>query len=157
MPGAGKSTFGKKLAEATGINFFDLDDEIEKMTGVSIPKIFAEAGEEEFRILETYCLGMLIKLDEPSLIATGGGTPCFMDNMDTMNESGVTIYINTPMETVIERVSAKKHKRPLVQNMEDDEIYNSMMEMYENRRADYEKAQIITEADVDKVVAMLNQ
>ncbi|MEP2025618.1 shikimate kinase, partial [Reichenbachiella sp.] len=88
MPGSGKSTLGKELAEKLGRNFFDLDAEIERMAGWVIPDIFAQVGEDYFRELENSVLLMLIRLNEPAVIATGGGAPCFYDNIDQMNLAG---------------------------------------------------------------------
>ncbi len=156
MPGSGKSTFGKKLAEAIDMNFFDLDEQIEKMTGVSIPKIFEDAGEDQFRMLETYVLGMLIKLDEPSMIATGGGTPCFYENMETMKEAGPTVFINTPIDTIIERVLAQKGQRPLVEDMPDDTVKEDMLRMYKNRLPEYEKADFTSDSNLEDIVAFLS-
>lgn len=155
MPGSGKSTFGKLLAEELGRKFFDLDEQIEKMTGVLIPKIFEEAGEDQFRILECYVLGMLLKLDEPSLIATGGGTPCFYDNITTMKEAGPTIFINTPLDTIVERVIKKKETRPLVNNMPDESFANDMKNLLDKRLPDYQKADFTSDSDMQEIIAFL--
>src|SRR5690349_8405249 len=93
--GCGKSTMGKKLAVKLGYDFIDLDHQIEKNLGTTITAYFAENGEEAFRKLESETLK---NFDYPSnsIIATGGGAPCFFDNMDWMNANGLSIYIEMP-------------------------------------------------------------
>lgn len=90
--GCGKSTLGKKLATKLGYDFIDLDYQLEKQMGTSIGNYFAANGEEAFRKLESKTLK---EFDYPinGVIATGGGTPCYFDNMDWMNSNGITIYM----------------------------------------------------------------
>jgi len=152
MPGSGKSTLGKELAKKLNRNFFDLDTEIERMAGWVIPDIFAQIGEDYFRELENSVLTMLIRLNEPSVIATGGGTPCFFDNMDQMNAGGATIFLDTPMETIIERVKKEKESRPLVNQMEDDSLTKEMQALYEKRLSQYEKALFTTTSGLQDII-----
>lgn len=155
MPGSGKSTLGKQLAEKLNRNFFDLDAEIERMAGWVIPDIFEQVGEDYFRELENSVLLMLIRLNEPAVIATGGGAPCFYDNMDQMNAAGATIFIDTPMETVIERVKNEKGSRPLVNQMKDDSLNQDMEALYEKRLPQYEKASFTTNSNLEDLLAYL--
>ncbi|WP_420582483.1 shikimate kinase [Reichenbachiella sp.] len=155
MPGSGKSTLGKQLAEQLGRNFFDLDAEIERMAGWVIPDIFEQVGEDYFRELENSVLLMLIRLNEPAVIATGGGAPCFYDNMDQMNTAGATIFIDTPMDTIIERVKKEKSARPLVNQMEDVSLSQDMQALYEKRLPHYKKASFTTNSNLQDVVQYL--
>lgn len=153
MPGSGKSTFGKKLAEKLGRQFFDLDEQIVKMSGMTIPEIFADAGEDQFRMFETYALGMITQLNEPSLIATGGGAPCFNGNMDLMNEAGCTIFLNTPLKDIVERVSKDRASRPLVNDMGD--VEQEMKALYDERLPFYQQAKLISDSDMDEIITFL--
>jgi len=155
MPGSGKSTLGKQLAEKLNRNFFDLDAEIERMAGWVIPDIFEQVGEDYFRELENSVLLMLIRLNEPAVIATGGGAPCFYDNMDQMNSAGATIFIETPMDTIVERVKKEKSTRPLVNQMEDDTLAQDMDELYKKRLPQYEKASFTTNSNLEDILEYL--
>lgn len=152
MPGSGKSTLGKELAQKLDRNFFDLDAEIERMAGWVIPDIFAQVGEEYFRELENSVLMMLIKLNEPAVIATGGGAPCFFDNMDQMNAAGTTIFLDTPMDTLVERVKKEKASRPLVSQMEDSSLADDMKALYKKRLPQYEKASFTTNSNLQDII-----
>ena len=152
MPGSGKSTLGKELAQRLDRNFFDLDAEIERMAGWVIPDIFAQVGEEYFRELENSVLMMLIKLNEPAVIATGGGAPCFFDNMDQMNAAGTTIFLDTPMDTLVERVKKEKASRPLVSQMEDSSLADDMKALYKKRLPQYEKASFTTNSNLQDII-----
>lgn len=156
MPGSGKSTFGKQLSQKIGRQFFDMDEQLERMIGMSIHQMFVEIGEDYFREAEQKVLQMLIRLNEPAVIATGGGTPCFYDNMDMMNGSGVTIFLNTPLETIIERVGAKKDVRPLVDQMPKDALGKEIREMYEFRRRYYEKASFSSDSNMEEILHFLS-
>lgn len=155
MPGSGKSTMGKELASQFDRNFFDLDHEIENMLGSTVSEIFAEEGEEGFREAERDVLYMLVRLNEPAVIATGGGAPCFHDGMKVMKDNGHTIFVNPPMETIIERVSQEKGLRPLVDQMEGA-VDSKIVELYEKRLPFYQQAAFeLKTNDMDELVKHL--
>ena len=112
MPGSGKSTMAKYLSSETSFKYLDLDEEIEFKSKKSVSKIFEIDGEESFRVLEKETLDEIIQKEEKFILATGGGTPSYDDNMEKMNENGITIFLNTSPEILIERIS-RKNKRPL--------------------------------------------
>ena len=112
MPGSGKSTMAKYLSSETSFKYLDLDEEIELKSKKSVSKIFEIDGEESFRVLEKETLDEIIQKEENFILATGGGTPSYDDNMEKMNENGITIFLNTSPEILIERIS-RKNKRPL--------------------------------------------
>lgn len=116
MPGSGKSYFGRKLAEVTGLDVLDMDKAIEEEEGRTITDIFSQEGEQYFRQLESNKLKELTLSHQGNgaIISTGGGTPCFHEGMRYMNTQGVTVFLETEMEVLLERLSAKTH-RPLVQ------------------------------------------
>ena len=132
MPGSGKSTVAELLSEKLGLPFFDLDLILEIMKGMPITKIFAEEGEDEFRQLESNALLRLIDTSESYVMATGGGTPCFFDQIEKMNQHGITVFLNTPVDTLITRVKGGT-ERPLL--MDDhqkriEELLNERINIY---------------------------
>ena len=108
--GSGKTTLGRKLAYILQYQFIDLDDYIEKQEGRKISHIFEEDGEDYFRKLERVYLHRVID-KEDLVISTGGGTPCFFDNMNQMNEYGKTIYINIHPKALLPRKRRKRNAR----------------------------------------------
>lgn len=113
MPGSGKSTAGKQLAALLSCPFIDLDDEIEKMAGTDIPTIFSTHGEAHFRELERKALLRVTEDPGEAVVATGGGTPCFFDNMDVINKNGISVFIDVSLDELISRLdTAEKSKRP---------------------------------------------
>ena len=119
---SGKTTFGKALAEKISMPFIDLDEYIEQQTSKTISEIFSEKGEDGFRRLESDMLKKA-SLEYPDfVIACGGGTPCFLNNMEYLNETGVTVFLETSIPVLISRLQEENRKRPLVAGKTDDEI-----------------------------------
>lgn len=140
--GAGKSTLGRKLAKHFEADFIDLDTEIEKKSGKSIAEIFEVDGETAFRQIERETLRNLPD-KEILFVATGGGTPCFNDNMQWMKENGVVIYINLPASILIGRLKENKEKRPLIKELTETELSEYILKTLEERNPFYEKADIL--------------
>ena len=115
MPGCGKSTMAKYLCSQTSLTFYDLDREIENKERKKIKEIFSDKGENYFRKVESIVLKKIIKEKENFILATGGGTPCFNDNMKIINKYGISIFLNTSIDILEERISRNK-KRPLFNN-----------------------------------------
>ena len=126
MPGSGKSTMAKYLSSETSFKYLDLDEEIELKSKKSVSKIFEIDGEESFRVLEKETLDEIIQKEEKFILATGGGTPSYDDNMGKMNENGITIFLNTSPEILIERIS-RKNKRPLFNSTNIREKVNKIL------------------------------
>ena len=116
----------------------DLDDHIERITDKSIAQIFESEGEATFRKIEHYAFRQMLDV-ENAIIATGGGTPCFFDNMELMNQTGITIYLEAPVSILAERLKKEKDKRPLMKLASEFEIEN----LLEKRRGVYEQADLI--------------
>lgn len=135
----GKTTLGKNLAKSLGLSFVDLDMYIEGRYYKSVSDIFSELGEEKFREIERRILHEVSEFEDV-VISTGGGTPCFFDNMEYMNTMGETIYLNTNTERIAERIKAAGDKRPLVRGKKDDELKIYIEEMKKKRESFYKKA-----------------
>ncbi|NVO03809.1 MAG: shikimate kinase, partial [Bacteroidetes bacterium] len=114
--GCGKSSFGKRLANKLGLSFVDLDIEIETSKGRSVSEIFALEGEKVFRCYETETLIQNTEKDN-LIISTGGGTPCFNENMDLINSKGISIYLKMSSESLLHRLVNSKKERPLIKSM----------------------------------------
>ena len=119
---SGKTTFGKELAKEKGLPFLDLDECIEEREGRSISEIFATDGERYFREIERWVLHELCDGQDEFVMATGGGTPCFFDNMDYMNRVGNTIFQNTSLFVILERLKKQRADRPLLAMYSDNEL-----------------------------------
>ena len=132
LPGTGKTTMGMELAMQLNLPFVDLDQEIEKNEKQSVTSIFEEHGEAYFRQLEKLYLQKVIDELAEFVLATGGGTPCFFDNMKLMNATGATVFIDTPIQTIKERIK-EDTTRPLMKS-------NTLEKLYEERKTWYAKA-----------------
>ncbi|MEJ7560232.1 MAG: shikimate kinase [Pedobacter sp.] len=137
--GCGKTTLGRKLAQKMNYSFKDLDHELEAAAGMSVSDYFSANGEEAFRLLEKETLQ---NRDFPTncVISTGGGTPCFFDNMEFMNRSGITIYLDMPPAALAKRLEHSKHKRPLIANKDEEQIVAFIKEKIEERNAYYKRS-----------------
>jgi shikimate kinase len=153
--GSGKSTVGKLLSERLSLPFLDLDEEIVKKTGMTIPTIFSKFGEDTFRELERETLLELLSAKE-CIISTGGGAPAYKDNMDKINKNAVSVYLEADFETLWDRISDDSN-RPLVSLGKE-----TVRELFEKRKPFYEKAKIKVRTDiyspfetVDKILQQL--
>jgi len=136
MPGAGKSSFGKKLATKTGKTFIDLDAFITEMSGRTIAEIFTTSGESVFRKLERDALGAVLKKTN-IVLATGGGTPCFFDNMAQINQHAYSIWLNGSCLTLLQRVEKDLINRPLLHAAKTDEARIGILEKLLVERTPY--------------------
>lgn len=140
--GCGKSFWGARLAERLAVPFVDLDQLIELEEGCTIASIFDLKGERRFRQLERHYLQGLWDR-APLVVATGGGTPCFFDNMAWMNDRGITIYLRTPASLLAARIRMDHTVRPLLNATAEGELEAYISRMLEQRTAVYEQAHII--------------
>lgn len=144
---AGKSTFGKILAKKLRYNFIDLDRVIENKYRTDINTLFSKYGEEVFRRLEQQALHDTTDL-ENTVIATGGGTPCFYDNLEWMNQHGKTLYLRMELEAIMSRIRRSKKSRPLLNNKNEEEQRVFISEQLQYRSQFYEQA-LLTEKGID--------
>ena len=139
--GVGKSYWGAQLAAALGYPFVDLDDSISRAAGGrSIPEIFEAEGEAEFRFREAQQLNLLINTKTQFVMACGGGTPCFLNNLDLMKAAGLTIWLLAEPTELLPRLVAEKSKRPLLSKLSEDEIEALILEKMDKRNFYYQQA-----------------
>lgn len=144
--GSGKTTLGRALATALDLQFIDLDHYIEQRYRKTIAQLFAESGEDGFREIERRILHEVGEF-ENVIISTGGGTPCFFDNVDYMNAQGTTVNLDVPVERLFIRLSIARSKRPLIKDKNDAELKEFIVEQLGKRAPHYEKAQYTFRAD----------
>jgi shikimate kinase len=159
--GAGKTTTGRELAKTLGLDFIDLDQFIQARYQKTISGLFQEFGENEFRNIERNVLHEVGEFEDV-VVSTGGGTPCFFDNMEYMNRAGTTVYLKATPEALSSRLNTCKEKRPLIKDKNEEELYNYVVENLRKRNPYYSQAliifeteEVITRGDVDKYVRQL--
>ncbi len=143
MPGTGKTRIGQVLAGQLKIPFFDLDQEIVKNTGKDIPAIFKEFGENYFRKREREALHDLTRREGRFVLATGGGAPCFFDNMTFMNENGITIFLHVPLVDLYNKLlKGGTRGRPLLKDKTPEGLLEELQQRYEDRLPYYRMAKL---------------
>jgi shikimate kinase len=160
LPGSGKSTLGKELSRKLNYTLIDTDAVFVKNEGKSIEDIFSEKGESYFRKAESAALKEVIKADRV-IISTGGGTPCFFDNMDLINQRGISIFLNIPLDDIAKRLFNSPHQnRPLIQGKNLGQIRQFLEEKLKERLPYYSKAKLeFTDSslDADKIIAEMKK
>ena len=144
--GAGKTTLGKAFARQMNIPFIDLDWYIEERFHKTVGELFIERGETGFRELERNMLHEVAEF-ENVVISTGGGAPCFYDNMDFMNRNGKTVFLNVHPDVLFRRLRVAKQQRPILQGKQDDELKEFIIRALEKRTPFYSQAQYVFNAD----------
>ena len=148
---SGKSTIGKLLGNTIGNTFIDLDDLVSSRTDLSIADIFLLYGESTFRQLETSALFQATKTRDV-VISTGGGTPCFHNNMKFMKANGICIYLEMSTHDILQRLSTEKNKRPLVSSKSKNELESYVTTHLKTRIGFYEQAELIIDANQNEAV-----
>jgi shikimate kinase len=144
--GSGKTHWGRVWARKNQLNFFDLDEQIEKTLGETIADIFEKKGEENFREMERY---VLRKFDVKNnfVLACGGGTPCFMDNLQWMNEQGTTVYLQASPSEILEKVMNETQERPLLKKLNSSELLFFIEQKLKEREPYYKRAKYTLDAN----------
>jgi shikimate kinase len=142
--GSGKTTLGRKLANHLGYEFIDLDHKLEQKVELSIAEYFSLFGEDAFRKLESEILKKTV-YPENAIVSTGGGLPCFFDNMDWMKEHGKTVYIKLSPKTLADRLEKGKEDRPLLQEKHGDALIAFIEQKLAEREDFYSKASIVAD------------
>ena len=161
--GSGKTTVGKRLAKALSLDFIDLDAYIQSKYRKTIPQLFEEKGEKGFRELEHLTLREVATFEDV-VISTGGGAPCFFDNMELMNGAGTTVYLQAEPNELADRLAASKTVRPLIAGKSREElvpfITNHLAQrepFYNTARVIYHTGRVITKEDIHLTVSGLEQ
>ncbi len=150
---------GRKLAVALSLPFLDLDDAIEEGARQPIRAIFAQQGEEAFRNLEQQALHQVVEQREAFVLATGGGAPCFFDNMDYMNQHGTTIFLDVLIPVIMQRMQGQQiTDRPLLRELDQNQLVQEYTAKFEKRLPVYRQAHIIIDQDttLEELVALLS-
>ncbi len=140
--GSGKTTHGRKLASYLKIDFIDLDEVFEKQNGSTIANYFEVFGEEKFRQVESVLLKNMV-YPENAVVSTGGGLPCFFDNLDWMKQHGTVIYLQVPPKVIASRLTNAKTERPLLRHKTGEELLQFITEKLAERETIYLQAQIV--------------
>ena len=145
--GSGKTTVGKALSKETGMMFYDLDWYIESRMRKSVAQIFAERGEDAFRTMEYNMLHEVAEFEDV-IISCGGGTPCFFDNMEYLNQQGDVVYLKATPETLYKHLLMAKVERPLLKGKSKEELITYITEHLKERAPFYEKARYTLDVNV---------
>jgi len=153
--GSGKTHWGRLLSQKLGIPFFDMDAQVVSHEGKTIVDIFAENGEEYFRFLEKDVLHIITESHESFVMACGGGSPCYFNSIEYMNNSGSTVWINTPVEIIFERLKKERKLRPLIKELSDEQLKAYINKKFADRKIYYDQAAIIIDEEpleLDKLI-----
>ena len=138
--GSGKSTVAQILASKLDLEALDLDDYITAKEGLSIPEIFASKGEIYFRKIENKYLGELLNSERSFVLALGGGTPCYADNMEQILEKSESFYLKASIKTLFQRLVGEKDHRPMITSLSNDQLTEFIAKHLFERRNYYERA-----------------
>ena len=153
--GSGKSTIGKQIAGKKGIGFTDLDKYIQESTGRSISSIFKECGEERFREIESQCLHDVLTIPD-QVIALGGGTPCFLNNIEIIKTLSSSVYLKVSPEDLTRRLLRSKNPRPLIKGKSREELLDFVRQKLAEREKYYLQADFIIQSDQIQVDDLLS-
>lgn len=161
--GAGKTTLGKALSKVLQLSFVDLDWYIEERYHKTVGELFTQHGENAFREIERKMLHEVAAFEDV-IISTGGGAPCFFDNMDYMNREGMTVFLDASVDILFDRLRVAKSQRPILRDKSDEELKQFIQTALNGRLSYYHQAKFIFKADelesrkqIDQSVARLRQ
>jgi shikimate kinase len=141
--GSGKTYWGQQLSKKLNIPFFDMDEQIVNSEGRSINEIFDKFGEEYFRLKEKGVLKTITEANPTFVMACGGGSPCYFNNIDYMNQSGTTVWLNTSLNVLFQRLLNEKEKRPLLKELSDSQLRSFIIKKFSDRKIYYEQAEVV--------------
>ena len=155
---SGKSSIGKKLAKKLSLDFIDLDDFIVSKEKMSISDIFVKKGEIYFRKIESIYLNEVLQMNKSYILALGGGTPCYGNNMELINNSNSnSFYLQASVNKLSQKLISKREKRPLVASLDDEQIFEYVGKHIFERRQFYEKAKYTIKTDNKKKSEIVNE
>lgn len=144
--GAGKSTIGRLWAKESRRTFYDLDDLVSQSEGRTVKELFIKRGEAYFREIERYVLHQTFKFSN-AIVALGGGTPCFFDNMKLVNQYGQSVYLKLSPDYLFSRLKASHNQRPLLDNKDDQQLRLFIEQTLQKREQFYNQAQNILDTN----------
>ena len=157
---AGKTFLGEQLAQQFDLPFIDLDTVLEEQSlNMSIAKFIATKGELAFRRNERDALLDILNSSDAFVLSMGGGTPCYFDNMNMLNEATTTLYLNTSIRTIVGRLIESREHRPMVSHLNDDEVQEFVAKHLFERRPFYNLAKLMLNEEhhnVDAIIKLLN-
>lgn len=145
--GSGKTTVGKALSHDMNMQFYDLDWYIESRMHKTVSQIFAEKGEEGFRKIEHNMLHEVAEFEDV-IISCGGGTPCFFDNMEYLNQQGETVYLKATPEVLYAHLKMGKTERPLLKGKSPEEMHKFIEQQLATREPFYNKAKHVLDVNL---------
>ena len=155
---SGKSSIGKKLAKKLSLDFIDLDDFIVSKEKMSISDIFVKKGEIYFRKIESIYLNEVLQMNKSYILALGGGTPCYGNNMELIKDSNSnSFYLQASVNKLSQKLISKREKRPLVASLNDEQIFEYVGKHIFERRQFYEKAKYTIKTDNKKKSEIVNE
>jgi len=140
--GSGKTHWGRQLSQKLGLPFFDMDEQVISSEGKSINEIFEIYGEEYFRLKEKGILHVITETHSSFVMACGGGSPCYFNNIDYMNQAGTTVWLNTPLNVLFQRLLLEQDKRPLLKDLSDTQLKSFINRKFSDRKIYYEQADV---------------
>jgi shikimate kinase len=154
--GSGKSVISKELGSKLGFKNIDLDNEISSEIRLSIPEIFQKKGELFFRKKEKETLERVLNSQEDVILSLGGGTPCYYNNIDVINERSVSVYLVANVNTLVKNLLHEREKRPLIAGIKEEELPNFIGQHLMERNQYYSKAKVVVmvnDWDLDRIVS----
>ena len=154
--GSGKSIISKELSSKLRFENIDLDNEISSELGLSIPEIFQKKGELFFRKKEKKVLERILNTQEDVVLSLGGGTPCYYNNIDVINERSVSVYLVANVNTLVKNLLHEREKRPLIAGIKEEELPNFIGQHLMERNHYYSKAKVavmVNNWDLDRIVS----
>ena len=145
--GSGKTLVSKELSILNNLKIFDLDTEISKQNNSSIAEIFKKKGEIFFRKTEKEVLEKILSTEKNIILSLGGGTPCYYNNIDSINEKTISVFLKTNVKTLAQRLSSEKDKRPLIQNISNEDLPEFIAKHLFERNPFYNQAKITINTD----------
>ena len=145
--GSGKTLVSKELSILNNFKIFDLDTEISKQNNSSIAEIFKKKGEIFFRKTEKEVLEKILSTEKNIILSLGGGTPCYYNNINRINEKTISIFLKTNVKTLAQRLSSEKDKRPLIQNISNEDLPEFIAKHLFERNPFYNQAKITINTD----------
>lgn len=143
--GSGKTHWGRLLSKKLSLPFFDLDEQIANAENKSIVEIFADEGEEYFRLKEKEVLHIITESHTTFVMSCGGGAPCYFNNIEYMKQAGTTVWINASITTLFNRLLKEKEQRPLLKDLSNEQLKMFIKKKFSDRKIYYEQADIVIE------------